>query len=1219
MADEAQARVVMQLVLETKEAERQLDTIEKSRDDMTVKVDADTTAAQAAVDALTVPPEVLRVDADTSAARAAVDALTVPPEVLRVDADTTAAQAAVDALTVPPEVVRIDADTSAAQAAVDALTVPEHAVTLDTTHATAAAEALQQRIDSILADTERSMASRAARIGQLFIAQGEESSAAMTRAWALVKGEAQRSAAQTERAVSQVERPLTRQGSLLTRLRGWFASLTDRARQFGTQGRRSGEQVNRSFSVLGGTGRALLQTLTSLFAVTRVIAWGRACVSASTEAENAFRGLSSILAGQGRDFAAAQGWLQDYVADGLVPLSNAVASYKNLAARGYDDTQIRAVMTALKDSAAYGRQASYSLGEAVVSATEGLKNENSVLVDNAGVTKNVAKMWDDYARSIGTTSASLTQQQKIQAEVNGILTETRFQTGDAARVAGTFSGQVSQLTANLTQCKAVVGDFLRVAVLPLVSGLNTAVRAATIFLQTIGDALGITSRDYGQTVGASIASGMEQATEQTDALTTSLVTAKAAQDALKAASFDNFNVIGGQETTPAETAQMAPSNAVGGGIGDMARGASDAVGQTDALRERVQRLADDVLRWGGRVKSWWEAESAGLTASLGRTADSIKRMFAAIGGSLSTVLTDGTGEAAAESVLRTFTYVSDTVNGLDTRFTVAWEDDGTGDRIIQNAADHLLVLLGTVEDVSRATADWSQTVDFSPLLRSFAGVQEALTPILGRLSGGVSWVWENVLLPFGSWAIEDALPASLDVLSGALDVLDGAAAALEPHGKWLWDEFISPIADWTGEIVVDGLEALADVLHDVGDWIREHPDAGDALWDIAGALGGIAIAVKGAALIGNFSEALAKLSPLILGESSVISSAFATVGAAGGVSFGAALLPAIVAFIAGWGIGSAIYDIMGDEVDAVLWPVFDQIVGFFDRVKYWTRISLDYIKEWISRIPEHIRQKAQEAYNNTLRPFEKIGEWAADRMGEIRSAFSVTQQWFGETFGGAVDNIKEKFSAVKGFAEQAWTDITSPFAHVADWFHETFSHAWERVLEVFSSGGSVFEGIEAGISSVFTQTVNGLIDGINGVLIDPFWNISEALRLIREWSIWLPWQGDWYPFEWLPSFEMPTLPRLAKGGLVSAPTLALVGDNPGASTDPEVVSPLSKLRDMLPEGDTLSAAKLDAVIRLLERLCALVGAIDPCVRLGDKDIYAASERGRRQFQKMRGI
>lgn len=35
-----------------------------------------------------------------------------------------------------------------------------------------------------------------------------------------------------------------------------------------------------------------------------------------------------------------------------------------------------------------------------MSATEGLKNENSILVDNAGVTKNVAKMREEYAKKI---------------------------------------------------------------------------------------------------------------------------------------------------------------------------------------------------------------------------------------------------------------------------------------------------------------------------------------------------------------------------------------------------------------------------------------------------------------------------------------------------------------------------------------------------------------------------------------------------------------------------------------------------------------------------------------------------------------------------------------------------------------------------------------------------------------------------------------------------
>jgi TP901 family phage tail tape measure protein len=40
-------------------------------------------------------------------------------------------------------------------------------------------------------------------------------------------------------------------------------------------------------------------------------------------------------------------------------------------------------------------------------------------------------------------------------------------------------------------------------------------------------------------------------------------------------------------------------------------------------------------------------------------------------------------------------------------------------------------------------------------------------------------------------------------------------------------------------------------------------------------------------------------------------------------------------------------------------------------------------------------------------------------------------------------------------------------------------------------------------------------------------------------------------------------PRLAKGGLAYGPTMAVVGDNPGAKSDPEVIAPLSKLRNMI--------------------------------------------------------
>lgn len=41
------------------------------------------------------------------------------------------------------------------------------------------------------------------------------------------------------------------------------------------------------------------------------------------------------------------------------------------------------------------------------------------------------------------------------------------------------------------------------------------------------------------------------------------------------------------------------------------------------------------------------------------------------------------------------------------------------------------------------------------------------------------------------------------------------------------------------------------------------------------------------------------------------------------------------------------------------------------------------------------------------------------------------------------------------------------------------------------------------------------------------------------------------------------IPALAEGGLASGPTLAVVGDNPNARVDPEVISPLSKLKSMM--------------------------------------------------------
>lgn len=293
-------------------------------------------------------------------------------------------------------------------------------------------------------------------------------------------------------------------------------------------------------SVLGQVGTAIAGAfvpLTIAAATLEVIKFGDEGVKASTELTNAMMGLQSIVEGQGRSFQKAKDFLNAYVSDGLIPMTNAVAAYKNLAARGYDDSQIKTVMTALKDASAFGRQSSLSMGEAVQSATEGLKNENSVLVDNAGVTKNVAKMWDDYAKSIGTTSKNLTQQQKIQAEVNGIMAETRFQTGDAAKVSDSFSGQLAQLSFHFSELKVAVGDTLIPLLKEVLPLIDSMVQGLTRVFQKL--AL-VTQAITGQS--ADLAKDVENASDAENTLADSISNASdAAKKAL--ANFDDLNIL----------------------------------------------------------------------------------------------------------------------------------------------------------------------------------------------------------------------------------------------------------------------------------------------------------------------------------------------------------------------------------------------------------------------------------------------------------------------------------------------------------------------------------------------------------------------------------------------------------------------------------------------------------------------------------------------------
>ncbi len=225
-----------------------------------------------------------------------------------------------------------------------------------------------------------------------------------------------------------------------------------------TREMRSG--LERTSSVASDLKRELTSLL-SLAALGRLV---KGSIDAVRSVESSFRGLEAVANHTGVGIKRAWEEVTRITEDGLLNVADAAKSLQNLLSRGYSLDEAVQTLNRLKDAAAFNRAEHLSLSEAVRTATEGLKNENSVLVDNAGVTKNVSVMWKEYAEQIGKSVTELTLQEKIQAEVNGIMRETVAQTGNAAKAAAGAEGQIAAFDKAAGELSATLGDSLLPAV-----------------------------------------------------------------------------------------------------------------------------------------------------------------------------------------------------------------------------------------------------------------------------------------------------------------------------------------------------------------------------------------------------------------------------------------------------------------------------------------------------------------------------------------------------------------------------------------------------------------------------------------------------------------------------------------------------------------------------------------------------------------------------------
>lgn len=930
-------------------------------------------------------------------------------------------------------------------------------------------------------------------------------------------------------------------------------SLILNSDKFNSQLKNVDSQADKASTKISSTLSKIGKAVAVAFSVTAIVKFGKECLNVATETSNAWIGLNSILTGQGKSFSQAKKFINDYIADGLVPLNNAVGAYKNLALRGYSSDQIQKTMNALKNSATFARQSTYGLGDAVQTATEGLKNENSVVVDNAGVTKNVAKMWEDYAKKIGKTTNNLTQAEKIQAEVNGILKETKFQSNDAALYANTYSGKIAQLNSAFTNMKTAIGNAIQPLAKLFVPIITTAVNAVTKLFTALSGLLSLfgLKADSVETVSNGIGDLSSNAGQASDAIDGVGDSAKKAGDKAKKASnnlaaFDNLNVLS------KDTDSSSSSDSSSGG----SSGLTDSLDVSSTIKEDTSAF-DGLM---GRVKELASIFKEGFNISFGNTNfDGIIQHLTNIKDTIIDIWTDPKVVGAANNWVQTLLFTLGQATGAVARIGVNLTEGFVGsiDKYLSQNVERIKSFIINMFNISskdlKLTGNmWQALGEISDVFKGdtakqigadiiamFANPFMSVVQLCSKFALDVKGILFQPIIDNA-----EKIKTTLENVMKPIQTFTGTLAQAMTYvgDKWneVYDQHIHPLMESIKTGLSDTFGKFLEVYNTyVVPFLQNLANNFNDLWNthlkpfvdnVAGLIGSIADAIK--VLWENW------IKPLV---DWIIQN----------------IIPVLVPiFESIWNTISSVFGAIADTIGGIIQTfkgLIDFIVGIFtgDWNKAWEGIKTFFTGIW-----------------NAIKGVVSI-VWNAIK-GIIETAVNVIKGIITTVFNAIKSIISNIFNAVKNTVTNIWNgiknNIINSVNNIKNGIINAFQTAYNKITSIFRNIGSFFSGVWNGIKNTFSalgtkigDAISGAVKaGINGLLgmiertVNGFINmINGAIGVINA-----------IPGVNISKLNTLNVPRLAEGGYVKAntPQLAMIGDNKHQG---EVVAPEDKMLDMI--------------------------------------------------------
>ena len=279
-----------------------------------------------------------------------------------------------------------------------------------------------------------------------------------------------------------------------------------------------------------------------------------------------------------------------------------------------------------------------------------------------------------------------------------------------------------------------------------------------------------------------------------------------------------------------------------------------------------------------------------------------------------------------------------------------------------------------------------------------------------------------------------------------------------------------------------------------------------------------------------------------------------------------------------------------DLTVAVLKFIWDTVVAIFQGI--WDGIVAIFtpIGEWFAGV-------FQAAWDGIVAIFTDLGTWFGERWTEVTTALSNVGTWFKNMFQSGWDGLTGIFANIGTWFGERWNDVTTALANVATWFGSIFKTAFEAVKNAFSTIGSFFSGVWTTVKNIFVNAgqmvgsavggafksaVNAVLGTIENVVNGFVGMINGVIGMINK-----------IPGVSLGSIGYVSLPRLARGGIVDSPTVAMIGE-----AGKEVVMPLENTGFLQTMGRVVGGAVVNALGGGLTQSSGFSGSGDIVIQIG---------------------